>query len=131
MRPLEWFVIVSMISLAIAVFELTRRRHLKEDYSLLWLFACVVVLTVTLWRGILFYLTSLLGVGNFTIVPVVVIGAILLLVINLHFSVKVSKQSEQIQKLAEEVAILKYKRDVETTRFHKINTEERKNERYE
>ena len=113
MRPLEWFVIVSIIILAIAVFELTRRKHLKEDYSLLWLLACVVVLTVTLWRGILFYLTSLLGVGDFTIVPVVVIGAILILVINLHFSVKISKQSEQIQKLAEEVAILKYKRDKE------------------
>ena len=111
MRPLEWFVIVSMIVLAIAVFELTRRRHLKEDYSLLWLFACVLVLIVTLWRGVLFYLSSLLGVGEFTIVPVVVIGAILLLVIYLYFSVKISKQSEQIQKLAEGVAILKYKQN--------------------
>ena len=126
MRPLEWFVIVSMITLAITVFELTRRRHLKEDYSLLWLFACVVILTVTLWRGVLFYLSSLLGVGEFTIVPVVVIGAILLLVINLHFSLKISKQSEQIQKLVEEVAILKYKRGIETTRLHEIHTEERK-----
>ena len=126
MRPLEWFVIVSMITLAIAVVELTRKRNLKEEYSLLWLLACVVVLIVTLWRGLLFYLSSLLGVGEFTVVPVVVIGAILLLVINLHFSVRISKQSEQIQKLAEEVAILKYKRDIETTRLHKINTEERK-----
>ena len=123
MRPLEWFVIISMITLAIAVVELTRRRNLKEEYSLLWLLACVVVLTVTLWRGALFYLSSLLGVGEFTVVPVVVIGAILLLAINLHFSVRISKQSEQIQKLAEEVAILKYKRDVETTRLHEINTE--------
>ena len=126
MRPLEWFVIVSMILLAIAVFELTRRKHLKEDYSLLWLLACVVVLTVTLWRGILFYLTSLLGVGHFTIVPVVVIGAILLLVINLHFSVKISKQNEQVQKLAEEVAILKYKRDIEPRDYTRLTQNKHK-----
>ena len=117
MSPLEWFLIISMIALAIAVFELTRRRHLKEDYSLLWLLACASILIATLWPGVRFYLSILLGFGTFTIVPVVIIGAILILVINLHFSVKISKQSEQIQKLVEEVAILKYKKDVETTRF--------------
>lgn len=109
MRPLEWFVIVSMILLAIAIFEFTKRRHLKEDYSLLWLLACVVVLIVTVWRGLLFYLSSLLGVGEFTIVPVVVIGAILLLVINLHFAVKISKQSEMIRILSENQAIQEYR----------------------
>jgi hypothetical protein len=49
MSPLEWFLIISMIALAIAVFELTRRRHLKEDYSLLWLLACASILIATLW----------------------------------------------------------------------------------
>ena len=117
MSPLEWFLIISMIALAIAVFELTRRRHLKEDYSLLWLLACASILIATLWPGVRFYLSNLLGFGTFTIVPVVIIGAILILVINLHFSVKISKQSEQIQKLAEEVAILKYKRDKEPQDF--------------
>lgn len=111
MKPLEWFVIISIIILALAVFELTRRKHLKEEYSLLWLLTCAIIPIIIVWRGFLFYLTALLGAGEFTIVPVVVIGAILLLIINLHFAVKVSKQSEQIQKLAEEVAILEYKRE--------------------
>ena len=130
MSPLEWFLIISTITLAITVFEFTRRKELKEDYSLLWLLACAGILIATLWRGFRFYLSNLLGVGTFTIVPVVIIGAILLLVINLHFSVKISKQSEQIQKLAEEVAILKYKRDKEPQDFTRL-TQKRENERHE
>jgi hypothetical protein len=51
-------------------------------------------------------------------------------VINLHFSVKISKQSEQIQKLAEEVAILKYKGDMEPRDYTRL-TQKRENERHE
>jgi hypothetical protein len=94
------------------------------------LLACASILIATLWPGVRFYLSNLLGFGTFTIVPVVIIGAILILVINLHFSVKISKQSEQIQKLAEEVAILKYKGDMEPRDYTRL-TQKRENERHE
>lgn len=108
MRIIEHIIIILMIGLIIAILDLTRRKYLKERYSLVWLSACIIILIFTIWQGILLYLSNLLGFGGFTTGPIIVIGAILLLIVNLHFSVRLSKQDEQIENMAEEIAILKY-----------------------
>jgi hypothetical protein len=95
------------------VIELIRRGRLKERYSLLWLFAGIVLLILSLSRRLLEYLSHLLGIfypPSFLFL----IAFLFLLLITLHFSVVISGLSEKNKKLAQELALLKH--EVETFR---------------
>ncbi|MCA9889825.1 MAG: DUF2304 domain-containing protein, partial [Anaerolineae bacterium] len=49
--------IILTVALSVAtllvVLELVRRRKLREEYSLLWLFTAAVMLVVSVWRDLL------------------------------------------------------------------------------
>jgi hypothetical protein len=90
----------------ISVIELIRRGSFKEKYALLWLLASIVLLTLSIWRGLLHYLAQIFG---FFYPPsfLFLIGFGFLLLIILHFSVVISNLSEKNKKLAQELGILK------------------------
>lgn len=93
-------------SVLFVVIELIRRGRLKEKYSLLWLFACGILLVLSMSRDLLEYIAHLLGV----IYPpsfLFLLAFLFLLSITLHFSVVVSGLSEKNKKLAQEVALLR------------------------
>ena len=91
--------------LLLLVVELVRRRALREEYSLAWILTASALLALSLWRGILHQAAHWLGIFY----P----PAVLLLVVTLcgfvaalYFSVVVSRQRAQIERLVEDVAIL-------------------------
>jgi hypothetical protein len=91
--------------LLLLVLELVRRRKLTEEYSFLWIASALVLLTVSARREILRAAARWLGVDYPPIVLVmllIVIG----FVAALYFSVIVSRQRQQIERLIEETAIL-------------------------
>src|SRR4051794_34959864 len=100
--------IVSIIAAALlllAVLEMVRRRRLLERYALVWLGSAVILLGLAVWRGALTDLAKALGV----IYPpnalfVVAFGFVLLLL--LHFSLAVSRLSDQSKVLAQRLALL-------------------------
>ena len=97
-------VIVSALLLVI-VFELVRRRRLTEEYSFVWILAALAMLGLSFSRPLLNGAASWLGIYYppaillLVLVPLV-FGALL------YFSVVVSRQREQIERLVEEVSIL-------------------------
>ena len=50
---LQLLAILVTAGLSVLVFELVRRRRLLERYALLWLFASVILLGLSIWRGLL------------------------------------------------------------------------------
>ena len=97
-------IVVCGIGLMIIV-ELIRRGRLKEKYSLLWLFAGIILLIFSLSRGLLEYVSSLLGI-YYPPSLLFLLAFMFLLLITLHFSVVISGLSDKNKKLAQELALL-------------------------
>jgi hypothetical protein len=100
--------IVSIIAAALlllAVLEMVRRRRLLERYALVWLGSAVILLALAVWRGALTDLAKALGVAYPpNALFVVAFGFVLLLL--LHFSLAVSRLSDQSKVLAQRLALL-------------------------
>jgi hypothetical protein len=97
--------IIAAGALLLGVLELVRRRRLLERYALLWLFSAVILLGLAAWRDLLAQIAKAMGV----IYPpnalfVIAFGFILVLL--LHFSLAVSRLSEQSKVLAQRQALL-------------------------
>ncbi len=98
------FAVIVSISLLIVILEMVRRRRLKEEYSWLWLLVGVVMLVLVLWPSLLNILSFLIGAED-PLTTVFLFGFIFLVLINLDFSMQISKHKEQIKKLAQQAAI--------------------------
>jgi hypothetical protein len=88
------------------VLELVRRRRLVERYALLWMLTAVAMLALALLRDdLLNPLAEAIGVAS----PVNLLflaGFAVVLVLLLHFSVAITRLSEETKILAQEVARL-------------------------
>lgn len=93
-----------------AVIELIRRGRLKERYSLLWLFSGVVLLVLSLSRGLLESIARAVGIF-YPPSLLFLVAFIFLLLITLHYSVIISELSEKNKHLAQEIALLRMKID--------------------
>lgn len=108
MTPLKITIIASAVSLGLLgiIFELIRRRYLRERYALVWILTGLVLLTLALWREGLNTLAGWVGVKTYP--PSVFIAAILffVLVLLLHFSIVLSRLTDQNVTLAQKLALL-------------------------
>jgi hypothetical protein len=86
--------------------ELIRKKRLREEYALLWLFTGFVVLVFSLWPE--FFLSQFFVklTGIFYLSAVVLIAFLFLLLIVFHFSVVISKLTSQNKDLAQRYALL-------------------------
>ncbi len=97
--------VLSMILLLIT-FELIRKKKLREEYAILWLFTGALVLVLSLWPY--FFLSQFFAriTGIFYLSAVVLIAFFFLLLIVFHFSVVISKLTGQNKDLAQRYALL-------------------------
>ena len=106
--------IVLGLLLMVLIFELLRRRRLREKYAALWLVVGSVVLVLAIFPSILFWVSDRLGFG----VPsnlVFFAGGVVLLFVAIQLSLEVGRLEDESQRLAEEVALLRA-RDGDTQR---------------
>jgi hypothetical protein len=108
MTPLRVSIIASIAAVVMlgVIFELIRRRHLRERFALIWVVTGVVLLTLALWRQGLNTLAGWVGVKTYP--PSVIFAALLffMLVLVLHFSIVLSRLSDQNVTLAQKLALL-------------------------
>jgi len=97
---------VSVFFLCI-VFELTRRERLKEKYALLWIIIGIVILLLAIFKKLVFFIASFMGIKT-PIIAIIFIGIFFILLINLHFSLVVSNLSEQVKKVTQKLALLEF-----------------------
>jgi hypothetical protein len=97
----------------VAVIELTRRRHIREKYAVVWLGVAFVILFFAIFPGLFNSLAHRMGVAN----PpdlVAVVASLFLLVICVRLSWEIGRLEDRSRTLAEEIALLR--RDVERVR---------------
>jgi len=81
------------------VIELIRRRALKERYAILWIIASTVLLPLVLSTTLVSKVSNILGIA-YTPLSILLTGVLFLILINLHFSVALSRHRENETKLA-------------------------------
>lgn len=97
-------VLVTAVMFAVVI-DLVRRRRLIERYALLWMVVALALLVLALWDELLAWGSGLIGIevpANALFLAAFAIGFLLLL----NFSVAISRLTDQIKTLAQEVARL-------------------------
>ena len=90
----------------IIIIELVRRRKLREEYSWLWLLTGAGIIILAIFYDLLRNITELIGAENPTS-TLFFFSTIFLVLLCLQFSVQISKLSDRVRKLTQELAILK------------------------
>jgi hypothetical protein len=95
----------SIVGLFLVVLDLVRRRRLMERYALLWLGSAVALIALAAWGGLLDTVAKTVGIA--TPSNALFLAAFLfVLVLLLHFSLAVSRLTDQSKVLAQRLALL-------------------------
>jgi hypothetical protein len=85
-----------------------RERRLREECAWLWLLTGVAVVVLSLWYDLLLWVSRFLE-GIHPSGVVFFFGLVFLFIINLYQSVKISRLTDQVKMLSQEIAILREK----------------------
>ncbi len=93
------------LALLLLVFELVRRKRLSERYAILWLLAAATLFILAAWKGLLTTLSHDVGI-SYPPSALFAVAIGLIAMILLHFSLAVSRLSDQNKILAQRLALL-------------------------
>jgi hypothetical protein len=100
--------IICSLLLSILVIDLVKRKKLKEEYSILWISASIILIILSLWKSLIDKFASLIGIAyppSALFVVLIFLGILFLL----HVSLVLSKLSEQNKTLIQKIGMLEYK----------------------
>jgi hypothetical protein len=104
------FAVIASLSIFIVIIYLVKKRKLREEYSLIWLLTGFAILLLVLWYDLLLVITALIGAVTVT-TTLFIFGIIFLMIIALHFAIKISSLSDQVKNLAQQVSLLEAERN--------------------
>ena len=87
------------------VIELVRRRQLKEEYSLLWILTALALILLSVWDNLLNDVSSLIGAAA-PQSTLFFFGLMFVVLMLLHFSVRISALERRVTALVQELGIL-------------------------
>lgn len=102
----QYIAIAVSVALFVYILYLVRKKRIKEEYSLLWLFSSAIFIFFSIFRGLLEEFARLVGIAY---APAALFLILLLAVflILIEFSIIISKLAERNKNLAQEIGILK------------------------
>lgn len=109
------FSLVFSLSLFAFIIELIRRRKLQERYSLLWLVVALSMMVASLSGRLLDLLAKLVGI-YYPPAALFLVGLLFVVALLLHFSLVISRMSEQNKVLAQNLALLENKLNEQSER---------------
>lgn len=98
--------IAGSISLLIFIIILIRQHRLKEEYSLLWLFFTFFFMLFSIWREGLEWVSEIVGIA-YPPAALFLILIMALYVIMIEFSLIISKQSDRIKLMGQNIGLMK------------------------
>ena len=113
MNRVTLFAIGASSGLLLYILEMVRRRKLREEYSILWLFGSTFILVLSLKQDWLIGIAHAVGI----VYPpsfLFLVGILFILLILIHFSIAISKLHQMNKKMAQEIALLKNRQGQQT-----------------
>ncbi len=104
------------------VFELVRRRYLNEEYSVTWLVTGVLMLVLSISDELLVWISKLVGATLYTS-TLFFFGMLFLVIICLHFSIRISALTNQVRTLTQDIGILYKERETLQERLTEVEKE--------
>lgn len=98
-------IVIASLTLLLVVLNMVRRQHVREQYSLLWIAAAVILLLCTVFIRFVDRLSFAVGVF-YPPAFLLMIAVLLLVVLQVHFSVVISSLREQNKTLIQHLGIL-------------------------
>lgn len=92
------------------VIQLIRKKLLKEAYAIIWLIFGFIFIFFSSWRKALDYIAKAIDI-DYPPAMLFLLLTISIILVLLQFSVVISKQNDQIKKLAQELALLRQKQN--------------------
>ena len=102
---IQLLAIVGSGALLLLVLELVRRKAFLEQYALVWLLSAIVMLGLSIWKGFLATISETLGIA-YPPNALFLIAFGFVLVLLLHFSLAVSRLSDQTKVLAQRLGLV-------------------------
>lgn len=103
----ELFCLMGGVGLLVMIVELIRKRRLKEEYALLWIFAALGVMVLSFERRLLHSSAKLLGI-YYPPVLLAILAGFFGMLLAIHYSLVISRLSGENRALAQDVALLKH-----------------------
>lgn len=107
MNRITLLAVGASVALLLYILEMVRRRKLRTEYSILWLFGAAVMLLFSLNKGWLDYVSQAVGIfypPSFLFL----VGMLFIMLILIHFSITISKLYQMNKKMAQELALLRH-----------------------
>jgi hypothetical protein len=105
MDRVQVIAIAMSVTLLVGVLELVRRKKLTEEYSFVWILCAVALLGLSLARGLLDRVALSLGIF-YPPAALLLVVIVFVFVASVLFSVVISRQRQQIERLMEDTALL-------------------------
>ncbi len=103
---IQTIAIIGSLLLIFFILFLIRKRRLKEEYSILWLFFGLIFFILAVWRGSVDYIAELVGIA-YSPAALFLILLMAIFIIMIEFSLIISQISDLNKHLAQDVGILK------------------------
>jgi hypothetical protein len=103
---LSLLTVFTALLLLVLIFELLRRRQLREKYTLLWMGVGLAVLVLGFFPRLLDRISGEFGVASGASL-VLFLAVVFLLLVCIHLSWEASRLEEETRTLAEEVALIR------------------------
>lgn len=114
------FTVGAAVIALLVILELVRRRHLSEEYSLLWLGTAVLMLILGLWRELLHNLAAMVGIYDPSNLLFLLAGFFMLF-IQLYFSTVITRLTLESKESAQQIARLRF--ELEQLRGQEVDDE--------
>ena len=98
--------LIGSVLTLVVIFEMLRRRRLREKYAIFWVAIAVFTLLIAAFPGLLVWLSGLAGVAIPTNL-LFFLASMVLLLITMQLSHDLGRLEERARRLAEEVALLR------------------------
>lgn len=106
---LKMQIFIGLISLAffLLTFEFIRKKILREEYAILWLFTSMFIAVLSLWPSLVPIISKITGFYYLTALLLIV--TIFLIALLMHFSIVISKIKNVNKELTQSHGLLELK----------------------
>ncbi len=102
---IQYLAVAGSFFFLVLVIELVRKKRIREEYSILWIFFGLVFLGISLWRHALDVISRLLGIYSPPIAFLLLLLMAVFLIL-IQYSVVISRLKEENKKLIQRLALL-------------------------